>query len=126
MSTVYPATSVYRCPYIKTARPSYSIIQSLMIDVKSEISLSLKDRRSKGAEENALLHDHLCSPDNATQATRLSHVTFTFLGLFPEWAILPTPPLRIISHHKNISKAMVQAALLTIKRKDHIIAVINH
>lgn len=60
---------------------------------------------------------------------RLPHVTFTFLGLFPEWAVLPTPPLKIISHHKKkkkILKAMVQAALLTIKRKDHIIAVINH
>lgn len=43
-----------------------------------------------------------------------------------EWAALGKPPLWLISHHKNIFKAMVQAALLTIKRKDHIIAVINH
>lgn len=35
---------------------------------------------------------------------RLPHVTFTFLGLFPEWAVLPTPPLKIISHHKKKKK----------------------
>lgn len=74
---------------------------------------------------------NISGPLTTHRQPRLPHVTFTFLGLFPEWAVLPTPPLKIISHHKkikkkNIFKAMVQAALLTIKRKDHIIAVINH
>lgn len=44
----------------------------------------------------------------------------------PSFQHLPSELSATTHTHKKNSKAMVQAALLTIKRKDHIIAVINH
>lgn len=76
--------------------------------------------------ESKFLVPHLI-PREQSWATRSPWCIFRLSLCTPEeWAALERPPLWLISHHKNIFKAMVQAALLTIKRKDHIIAVINH
>lgn len=101
-----------------------------MLDQESEILLGLQGRMSSWAEENPKLCEHLWSLDD-TQATKVAPCDLYFPWFVPRVGgpsnTSPQnyqPPQKILK--KNIFKAMVQAALLTIKRKDHIIAVINH
>lgn len=110
-----------------------SSIQSLMLDISVQESpcqrlTGTKTRKDHGSWKIILCSSfHTWSPENRAWAIkRPQHVLYLPWCPAEEWAAMGRPPLWLISHHKNIFKAMVQAALLTIKRKDHIIAVINH